>query len=212
MPRVYPSDIAGHVAGHFDQPWQDVEREKREELERLQAAVCEPTLQAAARERLLEDAVRRILSRGSKDVEPTTHERLLVVLTARIQGAIESVRSELEKAHMRLRECERYLEIAPGWAQGCEMEVSLLERTVLRATVALADRSNAAAAAILIADVEHAALTSQISAYGRACDRRTQSVANALGHRNEASYLALRLVELAWMEPVPAGPDGRASP
>lgn len=187
----YPWEAADAIAAHFDRTSYE------SDLERLHAAVADAALPMAAREQLIADAVRRMSSRAINAMDGATYDRLESVLAARAKRDLDRVRAEIADAQKTLNDRDRYLEIASGWAQGCEMEMGLLERSVLRATVALTEPVLVAAVAILTADVEHAAMTSQLAAYARACTPRTQAVVHALGHRNEVGYLAVRVVELA---------------
>ena len=194
---MYSWDIADCVAAHFERPSQEVSAAMRDELERLRAGLAAPELPPAARERLIEEAAERIHARVNSLVDGELADRLAAVLAARKVHGLEGVRAELDHARRALRECDAYLQVAPGWAEGCELVTRVLQRAVLRATIALGDAGDAAAAAVVTADVEHAALTLELAAYARASSARTQTVAHAFGHHAEASYLVLRVIELA---------------
>jgi len=71
----------------------------------------------------------------------------------------------IDDVNVRLVQVDEYLRIAPGWAQGVEMEVRMIERALLCAVKACIEDDRAA---IVEACAKHAALTSYIDAYARA--------------------------------------------
>jgi hypothetical protein len=190
---MYAWDVAERAAKRFDAPWQEQEAERREERARLRAAIAEAPAAAA---RLAIEAGRRILKRERRESRPRAWLR--EALRARQAGDAAALAALASQASQRLAEVDAYLEIAPGWAQGCEMETSELERAVLRAVVALtAPDAIAAAQGVADACVEHAAYAALLAAYAKAATPTTQVVARQLAHREEAAHLALRLLALA---------------
>ena len=194
---MHPWDAADLIAAYFEHSPESVASTTRDELTRLHKAIADPALPTAAREQLIGDAARRIDARGANAVDRPTYDRLTSVLAARIAGDLGRMRPQITDAVEQLEGCDRYLEVASGWAEGCEIEMRLLERAVLQATVGLAEPELVAVVAVVTANIEHGAMSAQVAAYARACTPRTQVVAHDLGHRNEVVYLALRVVELA---------------
>jgi len=68
----------------------------------------------------------------------------------------------VELARTRLARIDDYLRVAPGWAQGVEMETSELERALVCATIAIIENDEDA---LVTACITHAAFTAQIVAH-----------------------------------------------
>jgi len=203
---MYPWDIADRIAGHFDRDWKEVAAIRDDELTRLLAAIAEPVLPEAARESLIEAAVHRLVLPGTLDPLRAHHERLLAVLDARKQARLAEVATKalLEQALRIEADCDAYLAIAPGWAEGCEMEMRMLERALARATLALATDGAAAATGTVAACIEYVTVREQVDAHARCATSRSQAVTRALAHHREVSHLALRLLEVTSARPASA--------
>jgi hypothetical protein len=92
----------------------------------------------------------------------------------------------IDEVKARLARVDEYLRIAPGWAQGVETEVRMIERALICAVIACIEDD---AAAIAEACAKHAALISYVDAYAHA--RPASEAADAYN-----SAYARELVEL----------------
>jgi hypothetical protein len=169
------------VARHFaSADWRQAEAARRSALDRLLAGVADAS--PAVRARLAREAAGRVLEREPRPPAPTRRPQLRRALQTGDAG----------DARARIASIDAYLEIAPGWAEGCEMEAHRFERAALCVVAGLADGD---AAAVASAAVEHAAWAAWLAAYAAAS--RAESVAHDLAWHREVAHLALRLLALA---------------
>lgn len=101
---------------------------------------------------------------ATRILEREKASRHLVMSEPRVwlERALRGEPVSIELARKRLATIEDYLHVAPGWAQGVEMETSELERALVRATIAMIENDEDA---LVVACITHAAFTAQIAAH-----------------------------------------------
>lgn len=195
---MYLSDIANQVARHFSRPWQEVAATRDDERTRLLAAIVDPVVPAPAREALIAVAIQRLAVPGELDPLRSHHERVMALAGARRSAGLEdpAIRGLLEQATRIEAACDSYLAVASEWAEGCEMEMRMLERSLARVSLALAADGAAAATGVITAVLDYVTTREQVDAYARGTTAAVQAVTCSLAHHREVSQLALALLEV----------------
>ena len=172
--------------------------EARARLSRLREELAGGDVGDALREGLIDDAVERIVARHRERNDPqrAARDRLTRVLAARRAQrlAAPEVTTDLDIASSSLASIERYIAVAPGWAQDSELPSAEAEREILRAVRAAGDADAAKAAGDLVAAaVEHDAKSAVLAAGPAVASAETLDLAHDDAFDAAVTFFASRL-------------------